>query len=426
MRIAIIALGSRGDVQPYVALGKGLLKAGHTVRVSSHQDFKGLIEAHGLEFVSDEINVQSIVQTERMAARGEQGNFLLLMAQMAREAQTRAVQLTEAGLVACQGIDLLLAGVGGLYIGIALAEKLKLPLLQAYVVPFTPTREFSSVLTPRLPRPLNRLSHQLTRQIMWQGFRSADSVARQKVLGLPRAPLGGPYQSSQLKGMPVLYGFSPAVIPPPSDWNAQERVTGFWFLDESESWVPPNALTDFIKNGPAPVYVGFGSMSNRNPEAMAELVIKALALAGQRAVLLSGWGGLDGKDLPDSIIMIDSVPHSWLFRHMAAVVHHGGASTAAAGLRAGIPSVVVPFFGDQPFWGQRIAELGVGPQPIPRKKLTAERLASAIRQAVTDHSMRQRAAKLGTQIQAEDGVGLAVQIINELGQQGLPGAQNIS
>lgn len=156
--------------------------------------------------------------------------------------------------------------------------------------------------------------------------------------------------------------------------------------------------------GPPPVYVGFGSMGSRNPEETADLILDALARAGQRGIIHAGWGGLRRVDLPDSVLMVDGVPFSWLFPRVAAVVHHGGAGTTSAGLRAGGPSVVVPFFGDQPFWGQRVADLGAGPAPIPRKKLTAERLAEAIRAAVTDEAMRQRAADLGAKIQAEDGI----------------------
>jgi UDP:flavonoid glycosyltransferase YjiC (YdhE family) len=162
------------------------------------------------------------------------------------------------------------------------------------------------------------------------------------------------------------------------------------------------------------VYIGFGSMSNRNPEQTADLVIQALSLTGQRAILLSGWGGLQKANIPDSIFMIDSIPHSWLFPRMSAVIHHGGASTTAAGLQAGIPSVIIPFFGDQPFWGRRVAELGVGAKPIPRKRLTAERLANAIQEVITNVNMRQRAAKLGNQIQAENGIESAVEILNDL------------
>jgi UDP:flavonoid glycosyltransferase YjiC (YdhE family) len=161
-------------------------------------------------------------------------------------------------------------------------------------------------------------------------------------------------------------------------------------------------------------------MSNRKPEETADLVLQALARTQQRAIILSGWSGLHKANLPDSVFMLDSIPFSWLFPRVAAVVHHGGAGTTAAGLRAGVPSVVVPFFGDQPFWGQRIAELGVGPEPIPRKKLTVERLAHAIREAVTDQTMRQRAANLGSRIQAEDGIARAVAVVQQIEARGAP------
>jgi UDP:flavonoid glycosyltransferase YjiC (YdhE family) len=414
MRIVIIAPGTRGDVQPYVALGKGLQNAGHSIRLVSHSNFEALVTSYGLEFWSFGNDVQAAVENNEMQELTEKGNFLLLMAKMAKEAQREALRFAEGGLRAAQGMDMVLSGIGGLYIGIAIAEKLNLPLVQAYVVPFTPTRELASVLTPKVPAIFNRLSHQLTRQLMWQGFRSADTVARKQVLGIPAAPLLGPYNSQSTHNMPILYGFSPSVVPAPSDWNGNTYITGYWFVEEADDWQPPAALLDFLGSGSPPVYIGFGSMSNRNPEQTADLVIQALQLTNQRAILLSGWGGLQKTDLPDSIFMIDSVPHAWLFPRMSAVVHHGGASTTAAGLRAGVPSVVIPFFGDQPFWGQRVADLGAGSKPIARKQLTVERLAHAIQEVVTNEEMRHRAEKLGKQIQNENGITSAIEIIGRL------------
>ena len=414
MRIVIIAPGTRGDVQPYIALGKGLQSAGHTIRLVSHSNFESLVASYGLEFWSFGNDVKDAVENSDMQALTEKGNFLLLLAKMAKEAQREALRFAEGGLRAAQGMEIVLSGLGGLFIGIAIAEKLDIPLVQAYVVPFSPTREMSSVLTPKLPSVLNRVSHQLTRQLMWQGFRSADTIARKKVLNIPAAPLLGPYDSKSTHNMPILYGFSPSVIPAPSDWNDQTHITGFWFVDEADDWQPPAALLDFLQAGPAPIYIGFGSMSSRAPEQTADLIIQALKLTNQRAILLSGWGGLQKANIPDSIFMIDAIPHSWLFPRMSAVVHHGGASTTAAGLKAGVPSVIIPFFGDQPFWGQRVAELGVGSKPIPRKKLTAERLANAIQEVVTNEDIRQRAAKLGKQIQTENGIESAVEIFNEI------------
>jgi UDP:flavonoid glycosyltransferase YjiC (YdhE family) len=216
--------------------------------------------------------------------------------------------------------------------------------------------------------------------------------------------------------MPVLYGFSPSVLPPPPDWSSEVHVTGYWFLDPPEDWTPPSRLVAFLEAGPPPLYIGFGSMGSRDPQKTSQLVLEALAPAKQRAVILSGWGGLETADLPAHAIAVDSVPFSWLFPRCAAVVHHGGAGTTAAGLRAGVPSVVIPFFGDQPFWGRHVAELGVGPAPIPRRKLTAERLARTIEIAVGDAGMRRRAAELGTAIRAEDGVAQAVALVTALPQ----------
>lgn len=420
MRIAMIAMGTRGDVQPYIALGQGLKAAGHFVRLITHENFEKLVRSYGLEFWPVKGDVQAIMDTPEMRDLLEKGNFLAITSRTAKASQQAAIDWAHDGLAACQGIELLIAGVGGLFLGLALAEKLKLPLLQAYIFPFTPTRAFPAILFPRfiskLGGDVNRLSHHLFRQIMWQGSRTGDRLARQQVLSLPPAPFLGSYHSEYFQH-PILYGFSSFVIPKPSDWQ-NTYVTGYWFLDEAPDWTPPKALLDFLHKGSSPVYVGFGSMGSRNPEQTADLVLKAIAIAGQRAILQSGWGGLSKADLPDTVFIVDSIPHSWLFPRVAAVIHHGGAGTTAAGLRAGVPTIVIPFFGDQPFWGQRVAELGVGLEPISRKQLTTERLAEAIHRAVTDRPMRQRAADLGAKIQAEDGIANAVAIVHEIEQRG--------
>lgn len=416
MRIAIIASGSRGDVEPYVALGKGLQAAGHVVRLVTHQDFESLVAAHGVDFWPVKGSVQDVAQS--MAALIEDGNFLAILAQMGKEAQRGAFSLTTASLAACQGMELIVAGVGGVFVGIAVAEKLGLPVLQAYYIPFTPTNAYPAFVVPRPPALLgalpNRPSYQVTRQMMWQAFRSADKSARREILDLAAAPFFGPFNAEPVRGQPILYGYSPAVISPPADWGADVHVTGYWFLDPAEDWTPDPALADFLAAGPPPVYVGFGSMSNRNPEATANLIVDALARTKQRGIIHAGWSGLQPADLPASVLMIEEAPFSWLFPRVAAVVHHGGAGTTSAGLRAGVPSIVVPFFGDQPFCGQRVADLGVGPAPIPRKKLTAERLAGAIQVAVTDKTIHGRAAELGEKIRAEDGVANAVAVVEQM------------
>jgi sterol 3beta-glucosyltransferase len=417
MRIAIIAMGTRGDVQPYLALGKGLKSAGHFVRLITHENFEKLVTSHGLEFCPVQGNVQEVMESPEIRKLLEQGNFLAINKYAAKIVQDISIDWARDGIVACQGVDLIIAGVGGLYLAISLAQKLKIPFLQAYIFPFTPTKTFPAILFPqsisKLGGTVNRLSHHLFRQIMWQGFQTADRLARKQVLNLPPAPFWGSYNSPILRQYPTLYGFSSSVIPQPADWK-NTYVTGYWFLDEAADWTPPVALTKFLDSGAPPVYIGFGSMGNRKPEETADLVLAALARTGQRGILQSGWGGLSRDNLPDTVFMLDSVPHSWLFPRVAAVVHHGGAGTTAAGLRAGVPSIVIPFFGDQLFWGQRVEKLGVGTAPIPRQQLTVERLAQAIHRAVTEPVMRQNAANLGVRIQTEDGIANAVEVIDSI------------
>jgi sterol 3beta-glucosyltransferase len=414
MQIAIIAMGTRGDVQPYIALGKGLKAAGHFVRLITHQNFERLVRSHGLEFYPVKGNVQEVMESPEIRKLLEQGNFLAINAYTAKIVQDAAIDWARDGILACHGVDLIIAGVGGLYLALSLAEKLNLPFLQAYIFPFTPTKAFPAIVLPqsisRLGGTVNRLSHHLFRQMMWQGFQKADRLARQQVLNLSPASFWEPYNSPILRQYPTLYGFSSAVISPPPDWK-NTQVTGYWFLDETTDWTPPDSLMRFLDSGSPPVYIGFGSMGSRKPAETADLVLAALERTGQRGILSSGWGGLSQENLPDTVHMVDSVPHSWLFPRVAAVVHHGGAGTTAAGLRAGVPSIVIPFFGDQLFWGQRVEKLGVGTTPIPRKLLTIELLAQAIHRAVTDPEIGQRAASLGATIRAEDGVACAVAVI---------------
>ena len=387
------------------------------VKLVTHENFETLVTSHRLRFCAIPGNVQAVMESDELRVLLEKGNFLAINAYTSKLVKTISIEWAKAGLVACQGMDLLIGGVGGGTIMRTLAEKLQIPILQAHVFPYTPTTAFPAVLFPpvlsKLGGVVNWLSHHLIRQIMWQSSRKADRLVRSQVLGLPPAPFFGPKKDPKLMPFPTLYGFSPLVIPKPADWKNTE-VTGAWFLDAEPNWTPPESLVSFLAQGPAPVYIGFGSMGSRNPEETADLVLQAIAQTGQRAILQSGWGGLAPQDLPAHVFIVNSVPHSWLFPQMAAIVHHGGAGTTAASLRAGVPSIVIPFFGDQPFWGQRVADLGVGPAPILRKKLTIDRLAQAIQTAMSDPVMRQRSAQLGAKIQAEDGLARVVETIGPL------------
>jgi sterol 3beta-glucosyltransferase len=418
MHIAIITIGSRGDVQPFIALGLGLIKAGHTVRLVTHQDFEVFVKSYGLEFWPIRGNSQQLMGSQERRELSEKGNFVTTVRHMLKTAERAIREWMEDALAACQGMDLLIAGSVGLTVGSSVAENYHLPLLQAHVFPTAPTRAFPSVLLPQtLPNlggAFNLISSQLILQLTWLGARPMLNRARKNILDLPPASFIGTSHLNPSKSFPVLYGFSPSVIPKPADWRAEDHVTGYWFLDPLADWTPPPDLLNFLQDGSPPVYIGFGSMGNRDPAETTDLVLQALAKTHQRAILLSGWGGLQKTDLPAPVFMADSIPHAWLFARVAAVAHHGGAGTTAASLRAGVPSIVIPFTTEQAFWGQRVHNLGVGPAPIPRSKLTVDQLSQAIHEAVTNTAMRQHAAELGAKIHSEDGVSNAVAIIQQL------------
>jgi UDP:flavonoid glycosyltransferase YjiC (YdhE family) len=213
------------------------------------------------------------------------------------------------------------------------------------------------------------------------------------------------------QGVPWLYGFSPSVIPTPADWPESAAICGYWFTAPDASWRPPDALLDFLNSGPMPVYVGFGSMVGSQPEQTLATVLEATRLAGVRAIFASGWGGMQHASLPDSVFPVESVPHEWLFPRVAAAVHHGGAGTTAAALRAGIPSVVVPYFYDQFFWGQRLHDLGVGSRPIAQKNFTPRSLADAIRLVIGSPEVCLRSREIAGQIRNENGVATAVSVV---------------
>jgi sterol 3beta-glucosyltransferase len=422
VRITIIAPGSRGDIQPYIALGAGLKRSGHIVRIVTNKDFTTLVQSYGLEIFPIDVDVQAALQSSETSAAIEGGGLLASFKKLSEISKRGARLLVEAGLEASKGADVILSGFGGILIGASLAEKLGLPFVQAYNVPLTPTAAFPGVLFPNLsgwPQSVtHRLSHWLTRQVFWQAARMAGNGTRTGVLGLPSSPLLGMFDTDLFRRGPLLYGFSPALIPKPADWDEQVHVTGFWFTDEPNDWSPPSELVEFLERGPTPVYIGFGSMSSEQPEHLSRLVLDTLERHKRRAIISSGWAGLSATSVPDHVHVIGSTPHSWLFPQVAAVVHHGGAGTTAAGIRAGVPSVIVPFHGDQPFWGHLVETTGIGPKPIPRKSLTSERLANAIEEALQNEDIKRRAAQMGERVRNENGVGAAVVILEQFQARG--------
>jgi sterol 3beta-glucosyltransferase len=408
MNVLILTVGTRGDVQPYVALGRGLQAAGHAVVLVAPAQFAEFVTGHSLEFAALPAEFLDLLQTgEGKRAVSGKGNPLKLL-RMVQPMQRRLLD-TAWQAANARPFDAVVYHPKGLG-GYSIAEKLGAAAVLALPVPlYSPTRAFPSPILPFANLGgLNRASHALTIRLASSSTRGVLNRWRQEVLGLP------PVQDElALRGQPVLrlYPYSPAVLPTPVDWDASSVATGYWFLPRAADWQPDPALVDFLANGPAPVYVGFGSMPSEDAAARTQLVLDALAQAGQRGVVATGWGGLTLANAPRDVFVLESAPHDWLFPQMAVVVHHGGAGTTAAGLAAGAPTIVCPFFGDQPFWGRRVAVLGVGLAPIPQKKLTAERLANALRVVTGDAALRDRARQLGETIRSEDGVGRAVQLL---------------
>jgi sterol 3beta-glucosyltransferase len=231
---------------------------------------------------------------------------------------------------------------------------------------------------------------------------------------MPLLPFLGIYRQLIKQHHPFLCAYSPLVVPKAHDWSTETHVTGYWFLNPLTSWEPPQDLIDFLSAGPPPIFIGFGSTTIRNSEDITTLVFEALKQTGQRGIIAQGWGGLSSANLPKSVFAVKDIPFDWLFPRMAALVHHGGAGTTAYGLRAGVPTIIIPFILDHFFWGRQITALGIGPQPILPKRLTTERLANAIHIVINDQALRTRASKIGEALQAEQGVEQVVRIIESI------------
>jgi UDP:flavonoid glycosyltransferase YjiC (YdhE family) len=316
---------------------------------------------------------------------------------------------------ACGDVEALIVTPLGLAVGVHIAERLHIPLIRAHTLPFASTqydwagrRNLRTAARGALMSFLGAGS----RFVIWSNLRHAMNAARREVLALPPLPWEEPFSAMDRQRIPVLDAYSRAVVPRPPDWGPWVHVTGYWFLDDAPGWVPPAELTHFLESGPRPVFVGFGSTPFPDPGAATETVVRALTGAGHRGVIVAGGSGLVTGRLTDDILSVDFVPHHWLFPRVCAAVHHGGAGVTGAALRAGLPSVVVPVFADQPFWAARVFALGAGPRPIPAKRLTADALAIAIR-LTSDQEMRQRAVALGKQIALENGVARAVDAIHD-------------
>ena len=414
MRITIFAAGSRGDIQPCIVLAMGLQAAGDDVCLAAPADFAPFAAEHGVPFRPLRGDVQQIMagDTGREFMESGGGNPLKSIRAMRAMLGPIALQMAEDGFAACQDAEAIIClGVQGAF-GATMAEALHRPLVHLEPAPLLPTRAFPPPAWPiqrNLGGTHNRLAGAAMLRVIWLWYGPFVNQFRAR-LGLPA--MSAADFARHMRATPMVSAYSPAILPHPPDWPASVHVTGYLFLDDQTGWQPSAALQSFLDAGDPPIYIGFGSMAGRDPAALAALAIEALAASGQRGLLVTGWGGLRAGSVPANVFVLDGAPHSWLFPRMAAVVHHGGAGTTAEGLRAGVPTIIVPFAFDQTFWGARVAALGLGPAPIARKHLTAERLAAAITRAVSDRAMRERARAGGQRIRAEDGTGNAVTVVH--------------
>jgi len=401
LRITCLTIGSRGDVQPYIALCKGLLAEGHKPKIATHAEFEPWIRKHGIDFARVEGD-----PAELMRICVEHGMFTY---SFLKEASSKfrgwIDDLLSSSWTACQDTDLLIESPSAMA-GIHIAEALSIPYFRAFSMPWTRTRAYPhafAVPERKMGGAYNKMTYVMFDNVFWAAIAGQVNRWRKKELKLRSTSLDKLHPNK----VPFLYAFSPSVVTPPLDYSDWIRVTGYWFLDEGTDYIPPPELKEFIdkarKDKKKIVYIGFGSIVVSDPAALTQTVVESVVKADVRCILSKGWSDrLGNKDasvpevpLPPEVHQIKSAPHDWLFKQIDAAVHHGGAGTTGASLRAGLPTIVKPFFGDQYFFGSRVEDLGVG---ICMKKVNVSVLSRALWEATHCERMIAKARILGEQI----------------------------
>jgi UDP:flavonoid glycosyltransferase YjiC (YdhE family) len=401
--IYFLCSGTRGDVQPYLALGVRLRQAGHTVTITTHPPFRALVEARGLRFGLMDGNPSETMMRTGSKPVFSPGTGLHESLAWLREMRAVYARMLASAWQACCEAEALVVNLPTLW-GISIAEALRAPLIVAPLQPLTRTRAYPSAIAPTtlsLGSGYNALSHRIIELALWLPWRGVINEWRTRTLGLRPLPLSGSFSALYARGVPFVYGFSPRVVPRPVDWPATHTIAGYWSL-------PSAPLADdvqrFLDAGPPPVYVSFGSMGG---ERTVAAIARGLNVDGIRTITPAR-----SEVVPSPLhLTIDDVPHAELFPRLAAVIHHGGAGTTGTALRAGVPQLIVPFAVDQFFWGKRVFELGVGPRPIPHASLKPAHAVEAIKLMTDDPGMRQQAGELARQLATEDGVGQAIRLI---------------
>ncbi|ROP76125.1 sterol 3beta-glucosyltransferase [Stenotrophomonas rhizophila] len=397
MKLLALTYGTEGDTRPLAMLCHGLMAAGHEVLLLAERGTLGSARELGVPHAALEGDIH-----DEVVALVSRGNARLAASRgLARMAQQHVPGWMRQADAAAAGCDAVLTGGLAAFVGLTVAEHRGLPVIGTGMIPLTPTASFPSPFLPRLrlPGPLNRLSYSLINQAVWRTFRRPINAAR-RVLGMPD-------RASPWRDLPMLYGISPSLLPPPPDWPDNHQICGQWRAPE-RGWQPPPDLQAFLDAGPAPVYLGFGSMTGFDRDQVLPALLAALA--PRRVLLFPGWAGLPSAPLPPHVFVIGPNPHEALFPRCALIIHHGGSGTTHSACRAGVPSLVMPFAADQFFWADRLHRLGVAPAALSPKRLDAARLSSAIAFAERADT-RSRAVALGRAMTVEDGVAVGVAAI---------------
>ena len=403
MKILVATYGTEGDARPFAALCRGLIDAGHEAVLLADAGTLGGAEALGVPTTALAGDIRAVLARDhaRLVARG--GGLDATARALAAIANANAQSWLETIIGAGACCDAVL-GAGLAAFAAFSAEHLGARMIGSGMIPITPTAAFPSPFLPaiRVPRFLNRASHGFVNGLLWRAFRRKTNAARAR-FGLPR-------RKAVWTDLPMLYGVSPSLLPTPADWPADVRLCGQWLV-RSPPWAPPPALAKFLAAGDPPIYVGFGSMAGFDAPRLIEALVAATA--GRRVLFNPGWSGVEAKDLPDSFLVIGDTPHDRLFPRVAAVVHHGGSGTSHSAARAGVPSVVVPFAGDQAFWAERLRLAGVAPAAVDGRRIKADAFARAF-EFCDAASTKSRASALGERMRAERGVADAVAAIERI------------
>ncbi|MFI6273758.1 glycosyltransferase [Streptomyces sp. NPDC050988] len=412
MRVAIMTAGSRGDAAPYTGLGHGLARGGHEVTVVTHACFEPLVAAAGVGFHPLPVDPRAELESVRGLALHRSVTGIGKLARVVEMARSLVGRMADDLVAAAGAADVLLLSSSLGPLGHAIAEGHALPSMGVYLQPLAPTGEFAPpVIGTRSLGPAgNRLAGRAVNVAVERIFADTTRSLRAR-LGLP--PLGSraARRARERQDWPVQHGFSPLVVPRPRDWRPGLGIAGYWWPYDRDAQLP-DRLRDFLDAGAPPVYFGLGSATVPNPERLSEEVVRALRAAGVRGVVQRGWAGLEATG--DDMFTVDEVPHAALFPRMAAVIHHAGAGTTAAALRAGVPAVPVPIQFDEAFWAARLVALGVAPEAVPLRRLGAESLGGAVARAVTEPVYARRAKALADRLRDEDGVGPVLAAMDRL------------